>query len=339
MAIIAWGMEFYFEKLYGNLTRMGRFSERDFGWQLQRPEIPDELLKDYPIAEADILIIGDSFSESRVWQSKLIANGLKVSTTGWGNFGTWQPLKTAEAMPHDLGIVIRKAGFKGRYIIIESVEELFQKRMKSLAKESHPIIKHSYAIDKSFYSYPVTHRETISLNKLNGADWGVKALYNKIKLSLHLPEKYLKSGAVQVSIFDGCQVFSHRLCNYALFVDEDFKKETFNSIDNILTINKSLQQVGIQSIWVVVPDKSTVYLGYGALNQYPYQNIWHTFAQYPELVAPDLGAIFIQQSHIIKDFYMPNDTHLSTDGFLYLGDLMTRGLHNMQAGKQQPFSQ
>ncbi len=31
MAIIAWFMEFYFEKLSGDLTRAGSFTERDFG--------------------------------------------------------------------------------------------------------------------------------------------------------------------------------------------------------------------------------------------------------------------------------------------------------------------
>jgi hypothetical protein len=339
MAMIAWGMEFYFERLYGDLTRMGRFSERDFGWQLPRPAIPPEQLKDYPLAEADILIIGDSFSVSRVWQSKLIMDGLKVSTLLWAELGTWQKLKTAEALPHDLGVVLRKSGFKGHYLIIESVEQLFQKRMKSLAKESYPIVKNKVIIDKSFPLYPFTQRETISLNKLNGADWGVKAVYNKIKISLNLPEKYLKSSAVQAVKFDGCQLFSHHLCQYAIFVDEDFKKETFNSIDNILEINKNLQAVDIQPIWMMVPDKATVYLGYGTLNKHPYQNIWQSFAQYPELIAPDLGTEFTQQSRLIKDFYMPNDTHLSTNGFLYLGDLMTHGMRNLQANKTKPFSQ
>jgi hypothetical protein len=75
------------------------------------------------------------------------------------------------------------------------------------------------------------------------------------------------------------------------------------------------------------------------LNKNPYQNIWQQFAQYPELIAPDLGSVFMQQSRIIKDFYMPNDTHLSTNGFLYLGDFMTKGLHKLQANQPNPFAQ
>ena len=131
-------------------------------------------------------------------------------------------------------------------------------------------------------------------------------------------------------------IYAPTPCNYAIFIDHDFKKETFNSIDNVLAVNKNLQAVGIQAIWLVVPDKSTVYLGYGALNQYPYQNIWQTFAQYPELVAPDLGSEFIKQSRIIKDFYMPNDTHLSTNGFLYLGEFMLNELRKIQSNQAKP---
>lgn len=332
MAIIAWGMEFYFERLYGDLTRIGNFPERNFGWQSNQPAVLPEHFKDYPMAEADILVIGDSFSVSRVWQSKLIADGLKVGTM------TWQELKTDEALRTDLGEALRAAGFKGRYVIIESIERLFQIRMKALSNVREPIVKHDVIINSAYPLYPFIKREHISLNKLNGADWGVKALYNAIKLSLNLPEKYLKSGAVQAISFDGCSLFSHRLCEYAIFVDGDFKKETFNSIDNVLTINKNLQTVGIQPIWLIVPDKSTVYLGYGKLNKHPYQNIWQNFAQHPELIAPDLGTVFIEKSRTIRDFYMPNDTHLSTNGFLYLGEFMTQEMRNLQANQPAPFS-
>lgn len=327
MAMIAWGMEFYFEKLYGDLTRIGNFPEHYFGWQLEQPPIMPENLKDYPMNEADILVIGDSFSLSRVWQSKLIAAGLKVSTI------TWQELKTDEALRADLGEALRAAGFKGHYVIIESIERLFQIRMKVLSPSRESIIKHELILNSDFPMYPLVKRERISFDKLNGAYWGVKALYNTIKLSLNVSDKYLKSGAVQAVSFDGCQLFSHRLCNYGIFVDGEFKKETFNSIDNVLTVNKNLQNAGIQPIWLIVPDKSTIYLGYGALGKYPYQNIWQKFAEYPELIAPDLGTAFIKQSRIIKDFYMPNDTHLSTNGFLYLGDFMANEMRNFQANQ------
>jgi hypothetical protein len=126
--------------------------------------------------------------------------------------------------------------------------------------------------------------------------------------------------------FDGCQLFSHRLCQYAIFTDGDFSKETFNAIDNVVTVNKILQTVAIQPIWLIVPDKSSIYLGYGQLNEHPYQNIWQSFAQFSELTVPDLGAVFIEKSRTVKDFYLPNDTHLSTNGQLYFGELVSQAM-------------
>ncbi|MFI3220710.1 MAG: hypothetical protein QX189_16565 [Methylococcales bacterium] len=326
IVIIIWGMEFYFQTLSGDLTRVGRFSERDFGWNTPQPAIPIGQFKNYSLNEADIVVVGDSFSAGRVWQTKLIYEGLKVSTL------TWRELKMEEALPGNLGEALRAEGFKGRYIIIESVERVLQRRAKSLTKIPRPM---TIAISVPLPP-PMTQRERVSLNKPNGGAWGFKTLYNTLKLSLNLPEKYLKSEWVQPIKFNGCQLFSHRLCNYALFIESDFKKETFTSIANILTINSNLLSVGIQPIWAIVPDKATVYLGYGALNQHPYQNIWQLFSQYPELITPDLGELFIQKSRIIKDFYMPNDTHLSTNGFLYLGDIMLSELRKIQTNQTKP---
>lgn len=331
-AVSVLAMEFYFEQLYGDLTRVGHFSEYDFGWTATQPAIASELLKDYPLTEAEILIIGDSFSTGLTWQTRLVADNLKVGTMHW------DALKIPTlwgALPSDLGVALRAAGFKGRYLVIESVERLFQLRMKSLPDEHNPIDKPKLVVDAELYS----KRKRMLLSKLNGAGWDQNTLFNKIRLSLNSSETYLKSEGVQAVKINGCPLFSHRLCDYVLFTDGDFEKKTFNSIANVLTINKNLQMVGIQPIWVVIPDKATVYLGYGEHNDQPYQNIWQQFAQYPELIAPDLGTVFIERSRTVKDFYMPNDTHLSTNGFLYLGDFMSKGLHKLQANQPNPFSQ
>lgn len=332
MALLAWCMEFYFEKLYGDLTRIGYFTERDFGWRSSQQLIPLEQFKDYPLAEADILVLGDSFSEKRAWQTRLIADGLKVATLHW------KDLKTAgdwNALPDNFGAALQTAGFKGRYVIIESIERLFQERVKTLSSEHHPIIKPDITINAA----PYGRRERVSLSQPNGANWGVNALSNKIRLSLLSPDKYVESQRVQVIKFDGCQLFSNRLCNYELFIHDDFTKKTFNAIDNVLIVNKQLQKLGMQPIWVIIPDKSTVYLGHGKYNEYPYQNIWQQFSEHSELIAPNLDTVFIQKKSTIKDFYMPNDGHLSTNAYLYLGDFLLNGLHKLQANQPNPFSQ
>jgi hypothetical protein len=57
---------------YGDLTRIGRLSEREFGWTAPPPKVDPALLKGTPVDQADIMVIGDSFSMTFRWQSKLV---------------------------------------------------------------------------------------------------------------------------------------------------------------------------------------------------------------------------------------------------------------------------
>jgi hypothetical protein len=169
-----------------------------------------------------------------------------------------------------------------------------------------------------------------------GGEWVINAFINKIKLTyLFEPAANFMdfgNGRTRAVPIDGCSLFSNKLCNYGLFYSHDFDKNTFNSIDNVLSINRDLQKEGIKAIWLVVPDKATVYLGYGKYNSNPYVNIWAEFAKHSELAAPHLGEIFNQNKSAIKDFYMPNDVHLSTSGYLYLGAFMANYIRNLEQG-------
>ena len=64
LAFLIWNMESWFEPLNGDLTRLGYLFEEDFGWNKQQPLVPIEHMKSFSIEEADVLVIGDSFS---VW--------------------------------------------------------------------------------------------------------------------------------------------------------------------------------------------------------------------------------------------------------------------------------
>lgn len=328
IAIAIWVAEAYFGTLYGDLTRIGYLDEGDFGWQMQQPPVPVERLKNHSLAEADILVIGDSFSMPLIWQSRLVSAGFKPSTLNWNAF---KPC----GLGRNLGEVIRQTGFRGRYVIFENIEHGFQDRANSTCEITSEIKGAAY----NGFSPPtapparvqiLSNREPLGgRSEPVGGDWALNALITKIKLTYldNSTINYMDSGnatyKTRVVSIDGCNLFSNRLCNYALFYNRDFQKKTFASTDNVLSINRDLQKVGIKSIWLVVPDKATVYLGYGKLNMNPYVNVWSELARHTELVAPNLGEAFTQKSRLIKDFYKPNDAHLSTNGYLCLGDLMT----------------
>ncbi len=316
LALLIWSMEARFEPLNGDLTRLGYLLEEDFGWNMQQPLVPVEHLKSFSIEEADVLIIGDSFSAGLIWQSQLVSEGLKPTTLYW----------TALMLCEDIGAAVRRAGFRGRYIVIESVERSFQKVMSHSCNKTIDITRNAYNV-----SAPVTDRPRIPSTKNPlGGEWMIKALYNKIKLSkLNTSQDSIEFGLVRTIPIDGCKLFTNKMCEYGLFYFKDFKKKTYSSTANVLAINRNLQKVGIQTIWLVVPDKSTVYLGFGKYNKYPYVNIWQELAQYKELTVPNLDERFIRESRQVKDFYAPNNTHLSTNGYLFLGDVVVNYVKNM----------
>jgi hypothetical protein len=327
LAIAMWLVEAYFGTLYGDLTRMGYLDEGDFGWQMEQPPVPAEHLKNYHPAEADILVIGDSFSMALIWQSRLAATGYKLSTLNWNAF---KPC----GLGQNIGEVIRQTGFKGSYVVLENIEHSFQDRMSLTCEITSEIKAKAYNGASPPTSPPASSPISFNREPLGGRSeplgggWVINALITKAKLaySSKSATDYMEFGnatyRTRVVPIDGCNLFSHRLCNYGLFYTRDFQKKTFTSIDEVLSINRNLQKAGINTIWLVIPDKATVYLGYGKLNMNPYANIWNEFAQHAELTGPNLGEAFKQKSRLIKDFYKPNDVHLSTNGYLYLGDLM-----------------
>ncbi|WP_036253238.1 hypothetical protein [Methylobacter sp. BBA5.1] len=305
-----WISEWYFEPLEGDLTRIGHLPEKDFGWNQPQPLVPEARLKSDALTDADVFVIGDSFSGNMLWQSRLRSMNLKHSDIHWDQ------LKPCE----NIGDALRHAGFKGRYVVIESIERAFQERMRSLCKKHDDIEVKIYTLP----SPPVTRTHSLmsSIKNPIGGEWMLKALINKIKLAyLRQSDDFFIFDDARVVAMDGCRLFTNKLCNYGLFFNDDFKKPLFDSINNVLTINSSLLKVGIQPLWLIVPDKSTVYL-----NENPSITIWNTLARYPELSAPNLSELFIRQSKLIKDFYKPNDTHLSVNGFLYLGDIVAERL-------------
>lgn len=310
-------MSIYLEPIEGDLTRVGRLSENSFGWQQQQPNIPIELLKNHPLAEADIAVIGDSFSASLVWQTKLAASGYKISTT-------WINEKT---LCSNIGDYLRLSGFKGRYIVIESLERFAPERINNDCNVLDTT-KWSYRIEAPRPPPPTDRSRNFMLKSRSDFNlgWMLKALKNEIVLNAVRPKEGLMAfGDARITVLDEAGLFSNKLYNYGVFYAFDFEKKTFDSdstTDKVLSLNRNLQQTGMQPIWLIVPDKSTVYLGYGKFNKHPYVNIWNELAQYPELAAPNLGELFTKQAKLTMDFYAPNNTHLSTQGYLYLGDLV-----------------
>lgn len=309
-ALLMCGGELYFGTLDGDLTRLGGLPERDFGWQQPQPLVEANYLHSYPIAEADVLIVGDSFSASLVWQSQLVRSGLKPATLHWDD---------VKLCSEDFAQIIRQTGFAGHYVVIESIERTLQDRMHSICKKGSKIAKTSEHSRPS----PSTSQPKLSLMSSRlGAKWVIEAMVNKLRYTYRSTGHMEFGTARMFSLENGCERFTNRLCSHGLFYADEFSKAAFISVDTVLAINLNLKGAGIQTIWLVVPDKSTVYLGHGKFASMPYVNPWKSLEENGVLGIANLDERFIQESHRVKDFYAPNNTHLSTSGYLYLGDLV-----------------
>ncbi|MCQ8104181.1 hypothetical protein NP590_08700 [Methylomonas sp. SURF-2] len=322
ITIVFWGMSIYLDPIEGDLTRIGGLSENSFGWTKSQPALAAELLNNSPLADADVAVIGDSFSATFVWQTRLVQAGYKVNTA----YNVDVPWCS------DLGDLLRQSGFTGKYVVIEAVERLFQHNLNNQCQKS-PTYK---TLNIGLSAVPPVNRE-IKHSLLDsgtnfGVGWNLKAFFYDLFLyakSKSPTPELISIDKVRLYNLGDCRLFSNKLCQLGLFWSEDFATESFRSLDRVLEINKNFEKNGIQAIWVVVPDKSTVYMDYGAFRKNPYVNIWNELGKHPELNALNYAEMFKRQAQITQDFYLPNNSHVGTVGYLFLGDTILKTLQHL----------
>lgn len=303
----------FFTNYHGDLTRIGKWTEADFGWQKEQPVIDPKFLVSSSVKEADTLVIGDSFSENLHWQSVLTQAQHKVTTLTWSQIGD-----TCEDFPEKL----KASGFKGKTIIIESIERIADRQLKSsanckvnklfpqnTARTSNPIpamidLSPKFNIQGQFIAgfEAILHSAIIRINPA----------YTKM-------HNYQSKGTQIHRIDNGCNYFSNRLCQFGLFFHEDYKQPSLSSqtLEYLEIINERLN--AYQVIWVIVPNKSSIY------QREISAQFWVDLNK--KKLGPNLHSSMQDEKLNIKDMYAPNDTHLSTAGYLFLGNQIKKWLY------------
>lgn len=292
---------------YGDLTRIGKLSESDFGWRQRQTEIEKSLLKQNSITESDILIIGDSFSGSLIWQTELLKDGEKTTTYHWDKVG---------AICANFDQIIKNSGFNGSRLIFQIVELGLEDRInKSLDCISHlNKLPEPVKIDSEILNQLDLQK------KINLSGQFIAGLETKINSwFLNNTERYwekLNSRSKSAYIFpikDGCIMFSHHLCNLGLFYHQDYTKPPISNsiVGKIKLINHRLKNY--QITWLIVPNKSTVY------QREDVTEFWQSLEE--SELGPNLLKEFISKKSNIIDLYKPNDTHLSNNGYITLGQV------------------
>lgn len=296
----------------GELTRMALLPESLFGWRQAQPELDIQWMQQASMQEADVLVIGDSFSDSRVWQTVLTQQGLKVRTESWNSM---------RGICTDFLPWLRKQGYKGEYLVLESIERnMVQDIRKSItcehmqyhpdpradARRSPPIV--SFNPEQGDYARRLSTGIKTWLNAMEyeqrrkAPDFSVWELPNDVRLA---------------RIPDGCKLFSHARCADSLFYSIDQPQDIDSTINNdIEALNARLG--GLKVVWAFVPNKSTAYL-------YPEKRFWNEAER--RLEAPNLLRMTRQAiATQVVDLYPANNTHFSTTGYLLMGEEILKAM-------------
>jgi hypothetical protein len=323
VAVLGYGAAaFYFLPLaafQGELTRMGLLPETAFGWTKPQPALDAKWMQQASMQGADILVIGDSFSDSRVWQTVLTQRGLRVRTESWDSMRGI----CADFMPW-----LRAQGFAGKYVVFESIERnLAGDLARSVAcrqMQYHPNIKTdapryppivSFDIHRGDYSGKLSIGIQTEMNFRN---------YLRLSNSPDFKSSVLPNGAKVARIKNGCGLFSHVRCDDALFFGKDKAEDVeVGALENVEKLSSRLD--GVTPIWVFVPNKSTAYL-------YPDKPFWNEAER--RFHAPNLLRMTqqaIQEKTV--DLYPANNTHFSTTGYLLMGEEIFKTMQLAQPHK------
>lgn len=305
---------------YGDLTRIGGLSETHFGWRDEQPVIDPEQLTSAPIDQADILVVGDSFSvsagpppyEGLLWQSRLVAAGWRVASLHWD--------QTHPLCP-DFHEWLSQTGFRGRWVLLESIERALDDRLT----HTRPCGSGQRPKPQPFAAVAArTHPPAPALNLHEKLLTGIITMYNT-RQALAAPNPMVAkdpsaSNSVRMQPWSaGCQHFSHRACDRALFLLDDEQKPSFDARHLPLMAAAQTKAQPWRLAWVVVPNKRTYYVtpdAFATTSQ----------AGQRQGLGPDVMGALQAQSTTLRDLYFPNDTHLSPRGSLVLGEAVKQWL-------------
>ncbi|AMM23823.1 hypothetical protein AX767_05280 [Variovorax sp. PAMC 28711] len=289
---------------YGDLSRIGRLSDADFGWLAPPPVVDKSLVKGVPLTEADVLVIGDSFSMTHRWQSRLVAAGYAVSTIYWGQIGY---------LCSDFTTWAQHAGFKGKLVVVESVERLLSERVAK-SQTCNAMIKQPQVKTTPFLE-PLEQVPGFQLNSSAKLTTGIITWLNTRKARRATGDTEYSEETWVRPVKDGCLYFSHKLCEKALFFYEDTDNPPLKPADVTFMTTFNAAHPDFKFIWMVIPDKTTVYIDTA-------HNADFMKAFNDARIGPDLFRFAAEERGRVRDFYFPNDTHLSMHGQLQLGDRM-----------------
>jgi hypothetical protein len=297
------GMSVRFGAIVGDLTRVGGFAERDYAPRVAQPA-PTIAPNTVPLAEADLVILGDSFSNRLQWQGELEAlTGKKTLTYQYGQVGcisNWlQWLQGQRLKP-------------GAEVVIETAERSFVPRFSELVRcpALQPVPVHRHLAEASDthwwdngFSLDIVNQGRILVNTLRTGN-----------------QPAYRSGEVVNVALRNSQRFTNRRGDRLLYhVDDENKndwsgEQVSRAVANLQAVQARFGAAGVGFRMLVMPDKSTVYrddIAEPRIRPSTITRDVHAAGLLPIDMTACLRSLVLQ----VPDFYLPDDTHTGVAGF------------------------
>jgi hypothetical protein len=335
VALYALGV--YLQPLYGDLTRIGSYAEKDFGWNSQQLEF-QKPLSDIGRYEHyyDVVVLGDSFSTTRPhlqWQNYLVAaNGWSVVTLDINKINLKQVFENP---------VFRKRPPK--IFILGTVERELPRRLMSekYCDESALPKQAGVTIRPSLVAEHVNVRELQGLAKLveRQTAWSdINLMYVRDYLWNSLLRTIFgdaHTNAAKVALSKGAP-FSSINKHAMLVYKDDFQKVAWwrdmgmsGIYCRIEKIRKQVEKNGqTRFVLMVAPDKLTAYTDFLSDKSLRDISSLSDLAGYIPGMMPRLDlALTSAIRDGEQDVYLPDDTHWGTSGNKIVAETLDIFLH------------
>lgn len=306
----------YIQPLEGELTRLGGYSERDFGSNsVQKTVGKDVHLSDSYDKYYDVVVVGDSFSKSGLWQSifrketGLSFTTLDVTTTSLDDFVANSLFKRSPP----------------KIMVVEIGERLLLRKFAPLdtsCSQTVPStrINHEKPV---FVRQHINFQHKVRQRTVKLEDINLK--YAMLFVQRSLVRYLLKRDFTPVKRYSlsRSDLFSNRKSDQILIFKEDLIKATWTREDILAAacrIRKLQDRVQENDktlfVLMLIPDKSTAYADYMIDPRLPKMPRSHPLLAEQGVNLPRLDILL---ESAIKagetDVYLPNDTHFGTRGY------------------------
>lgn len=318
MGLYALGI--FLQPLYGDLTRLGGYSEREFGWTAPQLKFSKPLYtRDEYSRYHDVVILGDSFS--RAWPEHQWQNYV-VAATGWS-------IVTLDINSVNLKSILESESFRvapPKLFILQSVERKFPERIKNGGKCEETQVQ--------MHSSRFTALRSDSINRTREIENYVGRERNWEDIKLGFVTKYLWNNAsrmvggaerTEVRKLDLKQTapFSSSNKSSLLVYKVDIEKSAlWNSMalsEMTCRIDRIRNQVEANGqtrfVLMVAPDKLTAYSDYVSDNNLSALSRLAQFSQQSAGFSPRIDlALKSAIRNGEQDVYLPDDTHWGAAG-------------------------